>query len=354
MERLAGKFIVDIGGFRYENAADHLLPGQPVSCEVERRDDEAARATLVVFDRVDPSSKPPYVEFNRFPNPRKVENIPFIVYGGWPDEGLVKMFEGTLIKKGMDEDIPSMTRFIAADFTYKLRKHARNDTWEGLTVKASLRKKGAEHGVNVQFDRTTANDPALNEPMEVYYQVSEPNWDWMLQYIRELGFVAVPKGRDILVVMQDKSAGRRLELRYGDDLIKKFALIEENKKSDRSPNRRGHHHETHAGRHAVYPNQLIVPNDSGKGYHWQNAPLAKDKKEHQHTLAKAAVLGKSRRRKREGDEADGQIRLTPWMVNHEIIPVSGYGPDIDGEYDTRMVRHVMGQEWTTYFEGWRP
>lgn len=355
MERLAGKFIVEIGGFRYESAADHFAPGQPVSCEVERRDDEVARATLVVFDRVDPSSNPPYIEYNRFPSPRKVENIPFIVWGGWPDEGLVKMFEGILIKKGMDEAIPSMTRFIGADSTYKLRKRGRVDTWQGMSVKASLRKKGAEHGVDVRFDSTAANDPALNAPMRVFYQIAEPNWDWMLRYIRELGFIAVPKGRDILIVMRDKSAGdRRFQLRYGDDRIKRFSLTEENKKDNRSPNRRGHHRETHAGKHAHYPRQVLVPNDGGKGVHWQNPPLAKDQREHSHTLAKAAVSGKPKRRNREGGEADIEIRLEPWMINYEIIPVSGFGPEIDGDYDTRTVRHSMGQEWTTHIECWRP
>src|SRR5258708_3530068 len=124
-DRNAGKCIAEIAGFRYETAADVAAPGQIVSCEITQADDEATQCTLIVFDRVDPASIPPYVEFNRFPNPRIVENIPVIVYGGWPDEGLFKMFEGVLAVKSMDEETPSHTKFVAYDQTRALRKNDR-------------------------------------------------------------------------------------------------------------------------------------------------------------------------------------------------------------------------------------
>ena len=354
MSREGGIFIVKIAGFTYRNAADRFEPGQPTTLEIEQRDNEASRLTLMVFDRVDPTSTPPYVEFNRFPNPRKVEDVLVQAWIGWADESLIKVFEGNLVIKSMDEEIPSCTKFVALDDTYKLRKRGKGLTLKNLSVRAMLKKKGAEHGVDVQFDPSVAGDPALNEPMAVFYQISETNWDLMNRYIRELGYITFNKERNILVVTRDKESADVFTVRYGDERIKRFSLREENKKDDRSPKRRGHHHEVTAGLQAHYPREVLVPNDSGKGTHWQEAALARDAKEHQHTLAKHAVTGKAKRREKEGDEATLEIRMEPHLINHVRIAVEGFGPDIDSIYESRMLRHSCGREWTTSIELWRP
>jgi hypothetical protein len=349
-----GRFIVQINGFEYRNASDHFGPGQAVSCEITHRDNEAAQLVLTVFDRVDPASAIPYVEFNRHPNPRIVPDISVQGWGGLADGPLVKMFDGVLVIKSMDEEIPSMTKFVAFDHTYKLRRRGKDDTFKGLTVKAMLIKKGAEHGITVQFDRSAANEPALNEPMVIFYQISEVNWDIMIRHIQQLGFVTYTRNGNILVVTRDKKSARSFDLVYGDDRIKRLSVRQENKRDKRSPRQRGHHHETTAGKHAHYPKETLVPNDSGRGVHWKEAPLPKDlKREHQHTLAKPAVLGKGKRRQVEGDELDCEFRLEPSMINHQLIQVSKFGPQIDGIYESRMVRHIMGPQWTTTVEGWR-
>jgi hypothetical protein len=348
-DRLVGQILVIINGVQYRNGADSDDPGKLVSVEIERRDDEAARATVVLWDVF---SDVAYPEFNRHPNPRKVK-YGVEIYGGWEDEPIVKMFAGYCSIKTFDEEIPSHTKFVAVDESGELRKYGRNHVLKGLSVAELLRKKAAEHGVHLELDRSVAGDSWLFEPMSTHYQTGEVNWDLMNRYIGELGYVTIPKGANRLVLMRDKSTGKGLVLTYGDEKIKHCSVREQQKQAARAHARKGHHSEGIAGKHAKYPNEVLRPNEDGRGQHWQAAPLAKDKHDRKMTLAKAAVMGKRKRRKVEGDELDCSIRLEPWMINHELITLSEFGPDADGVYHTRMVRHRMGQEWTTDIEGWR-
>lgn len=353
-DRLVGYFRVEIGGVIYENGSPPETPGQPVSLEIEHRDDESSRLTLTVFDNVTLGSVP-YPEFNRIPNPRKFESVPVLAWAEWEDEQIVKMFEGNLTIKTMDEEIPSHTKFVALHDSYKLRKKAKSDVPRNISVRQMLIRKAAEHGCILKFDASTNDEPALNEPMEVFHQPGEANWDLMTRYIKSLGFVTINKERNVLIVTRDKLSGTIIGISYGDENIKRLSLREENKKASHHPKRRGHHHEGIAGKHAIYPPVVAVPGDGGKGVHWREQPLAKHVDSHRKlNLAKASVLGKGKRLKIEGDELDVQERFRPIMVNHEVYVVNGYGPDIDDAYQTAMVRHKMGSEWTTESTCWRP
>jgi hypothetical protein len=354
-DRLVGFCRVTIDGFPYENGPDPSAPGQPISCVIEHTDQDASRLELTVWDA---ATDKPYPEFNRFPSPRIAQNIRVICHAGWEDEEIVKMFEGVLVIATMDMVIPSTTTFIAYHNSYKLRKKAKSDTFHRMSVTKMLIRKAAEHGCTIKFDKTWDEEPAVHETMDTYYQVAEPNWDLMFRYIAGLGYAVICKGANELYVTRGKQSGTIIRVNYGDENLKSLAVRDENKLPFDSPNLRGHHHEGTAGKHAVYPAQVLVPNDDHRGVWEEPIQMAMDVRgqepHHKRTLARASVKGRSKLMRDLGQSVEIRERFRPSMINQEVYVVGGFGPRINGAYHTTRVTHKMMNEWTTEAAAWKP
>jgi hypothetical protein len=335
-DRLSVRGTVSIGGREYHFGPGKDAPGQPIRLEIEHRDNEASRLGLTVWERL---TDTPFPEFNTVPDPECNPTIPVEAHAGWEGEGLVKLFGGLLIAKLGSYQL-SQTKFVAIHDAHKLRKRARVKTFKGLTVKELLVKLAAEEGITLQVDASAAGDAALNTPTEVMYQLGEANWPMMLRYIHALGYVTNTIKKNVMVLRWNKESGAVVVVRRGDGQILDWRIRQEQKKAGRAPKYRGHAHEAKAGKFGHRnegkdcgggQTRVIVP-----------APIAKKKTEHKLPPARFSVKQTARRQQREGAEMDFKLRFVPTMRNEEIIRLSGFGPQIDGDWETSAVTHTLG------------
>lgn len=349
-DKLAVIFIVTINGVRFENGADPTESNQPMLLEIEHKDQEASRLTLTVKD-FDLDKDTVFQKYSSIPNPRCNPNIPVQAWAGWEDEQLVKVFEGLLVAK--EGSYPqTQTRFVALHEAFKLRRKGKVDALHNITVADMLRKKAKEEGLLLQIHPSAASDPALSTPIEVIYQLGEPNWKLMFRYIRENGLIANTIKNNVIVIRRHKHDGQRIELRRGDEWIKNLRARQEHRRDERSPRRKGHTLEAKPGRFVHHKDG----EDCGVSRHVRVVPPAIAKKSNQHKapFSKFSVSGKAKRFREEGDELSIEIRFRPEMKNEEVIALSDFGGQIDGAWDTSSVVHRLGsQSATTSIEAWK-
>lgn len=350
-DKLAVQFYVTINGRTYRNGAEPGEPGQPTLLEVEHVDNEASRLRLTVKDFL--YSDTPFVEYNSIPNPRCNPEIKVEAWAGWEDESLIKVFEGLLVAKKLKYQL-SETSFVAAHESFKMRKRERVKTFTGMTIADLWKKLAAQEGCVLQIDPAVAGDDALNTPAEIYYQGIPgvaTNWGLMYHYIAELGYVANTIKSNVIVIRAAKDIGG-FEFKRGDEWIKSLDMREEQKRSERSPSRKGHAHDTKPGK--AWHKRL--GHDCGDGKHVRavRPAIAKTKEHHRSTHARFSVKGIARRLEREGDELKLEIRMRPEMRNEEVLTLSDFGPEVDGSWETASVVHRMGNiAATTQIAAWR-
>lgn len=144
-DKLAAKFIVTINGKRYASAPGPSESGQPLSMEVEHRDNEPSRLVLSIWDAVNNPNVVPFPEFNSMPNPRCNPEIPVEAWGGWEDGEYLRMFTGILLAKRIKYQL-SITEFAALHRMMRLRKRGKVDTLTNITVAQLLKKKARRKG----------------------------------------------------------------------------------------------------------------------------------------------------------------------------------------------------------------
>lgn len=353
-DELAVKFYVTVAGREYRSAPDPLAPGQPISLEIEHRDQEASRLQLTVWDAVNnPQERSaPFVEFNSLPNPRCNPNLPVEAYAGWEDGEFVKVFAGLFVAKRAHYQL-SETYLVGIHDAFKLRKRGWVKTHKEMTVAEFLKKKAAEEGINLIIDPTAAGDEELNTPASVFYQLGETNWSIMYRQIHELGYITNTIRKNDMVLKRDKSAGPTFSYERGDDKIRDLELRYEQRRDNRSPKRKGHTYHPTPSLHWHH----VEGSDCGDGRSVRVTPpaIAEKKKRIRPYFAKASVKGFARRLEKEGDELSLSIRFEPRMRNEEIIVLSGFGGEIDGGWETASVVHRLGNGVAhTDCACWRP
>jgi hypothetical protein len=335
-DELAVKFYVIIAGREYRSAPEPLAPGQPISLEIEHRDNESSRLQLTVWDAV---TDAPFVEFNTLPNPRCNPNLPVEAYAGWDEASIVNVFAGLFTAKRAHYQL-SETYLVGIHDAFKLRKRGKVDTLKEITVAEMLKKKAAEEGINLIIDSTAAGDEELNTPASVFYQLGEANWSLMYRHIHELGYITNTIRKNDMVLKRDKTAGPTFSYERGDGKIRDFDLREEQKRADRSPKRKGHTHHPTPSQH--WHKQIGVDCGDGRSVRITPPAIAEKKKRTRPYFAKASIRGYARRMEQEGDELTISLRFEPKMRNEEIITLSGFGPQIDGAWQTASVVHRLG------------
>lgn len=347
-DQLAAQFIATVNGRLYRAGPDPSEPGQPLSIEVEFRDNETTRLGLKVWDAL---GNDPFPEFNAVPNPRLDPNIPVLAWMGWEGDTLVKVFEGLLTAKSVHHQL-SETDFTASHLAFNLRKRGKVDAVKGVTVAQLLKKKASEEGLNLILDSSVAGDDALNTPISVALQLGENNWTFMDRYLHELGYITTQREKDVIVVRVDKSSGSVITIKRGDDQLRSLQVREEQRKDGRSTHRKDQLHETKPGE-AAHPQQGDDP-DGSKNVQRVPPAIPRDDKDHKYTLTKASVKGVSRRLQKEGDELTIELRARFEMKNEEIITLSGFGGQVDGDWHTSSVVHrIGGGVATTQATCWR-
>lgn len=350
-DRLAAKFRVTVGGRLYENGAKPDAPGQPISLTITHRDQEASQLELLVFDNVTMGDVP-FPEYNSVPNPRLVENVPVEAWAGWEDEELVKVFEGILLKKSASF-LLSQTRFVGTHESFKLRKRGKVHVLKNITAKEMIIKKAAEEGIVVQFHPSAASDPALNTPVERFFQLGEAQWPLIRRWLYSNGFIANTIKKNILVIRRDKTGGEQFTFKRGDEHIISLAPTQEQKRDERSGRRKGHTHEHKPGKH--WSREEKHTDDGSRAVEIQRAPVGRDVKTKKVPFAKFAISGKGKRRKVEGDELSLSVRLQPRMRNEEIVVIGNFGAQINGSYQTSEVIHRLGNSLAkTDIAAWKP
>ncbi|MBI3654078.1 MAG: hypothetical protein HY231_23860 [Acidobacteria bacterium] len=350
-DRLACKFRVTIGGRVYENGAESAAPGQPISLNITHRDQEASQLELLVFDNVTMGDVP-FPEYNSIPNPRINENIPIEAWAGWDEEELVKVFEGILLKKSANM-LQSQTRFVGTHESFKLRKRGKVHVLKNLTAREMIIRKAREEGIEVQFHPSAASDPALNTPVERFFQLGEPQWPLIRRWLVANGFIANTIKKNVIVIRRDKTGGRQFSFKRGDENIISLSISQEQKRDERSGRRKGHTHEHKPGRH--WSREFKETDDGSRAVEPVRPPIGRDTKTKKVPFARFAQSGKAKRRKVEGDELSLTVRLQPEMRNEEIIQISGFGPQIDGQWQTSEVVHRLGYgPAQTEIKAWRP
>lgn len=350
-ERLVAKYVVTINGFTYESGPDIDGEHHPATFELVHRDDEASRLTLTVKDFN--YQDVPFPDFNAIPNPRKNPNIPVDAILGWEDEGPVRVFAGVLAAKKMNYPAPSQTTFVAIQDALRLRKRAGVDTKKNISLRQFITAKFAEENIIARFDKSIAGDLALTTPIEAIIQPGETHWDVARRWFRANGYITNTIQKNIVVIRRDKLSGDVYTFERGGPDIISLRLREEQKRDEKSGRRRGHSHELKPGRH--WGRLFEESDDDSRAVEVVTPAIGKTTKQHKVPFSREATKNRAKRRAIEGDELSLTVRLEPRMRNEEIVVIKGFGPDIDGRYQTSDVIHrAGGSAATTDIEAWRP
>lgn len=333
---LAVKFYVIFAGREYRSAPEPGAPGQPISLEIEHRDNESSRLQLTVWDAV---TDKPFVEYNTLPNPRCNPNLPVEAYAGWEDASLVNVFAGLFVAKRMHYQL-SQSYLVGVHDAFKLRKRGKVETLKELTVGQMLQKKAAEEGINLIIDKSVAGDEELNTPASIFYQLGEANWALMYRHIHELGYITNTIRKSDMVLKRDKSTGPVFSYERGDGKILDVESREEQRRAERSTKRKAHTQHPSPGKH--WHKQIGIDCGDGRNVRITPPAIAEKTKRERPYFAKASIKGYARRMEQEGDELTISLRFEPMMRNEEIINLSGFGPQIDGAWQTCSVVHRVG------------
>jgi hypothetical protein len=339
-DKLVSVFQVSVNGRHYNSApgATGPDPGQPITLDWQYTDNEPLKLTLTLWDGVSSTNFAP--EFNRCPNPLCNPTIPVIAYAGW--EGtLVKVFDGFLIAKKFRFAF-SQTEFYAAHQMFNLKKHAKVNAVTNQTGQQFLSGLASQEGLTLQVDASAAGDDALTGPCDWFVQMGESPAQTMQRYCHEFGYVTNSQDSNIIVLRADKvTTGTQVMVTRGDGQLISMDLRYEQKTSKRAAHRRGHvvHHPPAQAAHSETGTSC-----GGEMGQRKRPPATARRTPNNKTATTANSLrGVARRLEHEGDEATFELRLIPTMKNQEVIVLSGYGPDIDGEWETSGVQHRVGQ-----------
>lgn len=356
MAELAPHFIVSIGGMSFENAPGSSGFGtafgaplqRPMKLEIEHRDHESSRLMLTVHDSATPiTGGTPFPIFNGTPDPHVTDGVPVLCTAAWDDEASpITIFQGQLVGKKNKYPAASTTVFTALHDSHRLRKKAESDTYPNHNVQQMLQAEAAKQNCTIVVDPSAAGDPALVTTMEVIYKIAQSNWQVMLHYLVTFGFISCcgdpATSANTIVIKKDKTNDPQFPFQFGGTEYVSHDIRSEQKRPSRSEQRRGHAHETVAGKHQ----DDTDGSDPVGGQNMQPSARA-----HGRTVqygkgffAKASTNNLARQLERQGREIQITVRFQPKMHNEEQIVLSGFGPQIDGVWETAEVVHRMGSE----------
>ncbi|HKV39581.1 MAG TPA: hypothetical protein VJX67_10235, partial [Blastocatellia bacterium] len=311
---------------------------QPVSIEVEFSDQQVTRVGLTIWDQVDDVT--PYAHFNAMPDPMTNPEIPFQAWIGWEEETPVKVLDGYLAAKKLHYP-GTICELLGTHQAIKLRKRARADSRQNMTVLQFLQTKAKEEKCQLVVDASAAGDEALAEPCDVILQLAhETNWDIMRTFIKELGYVTVPEGANVLRLFAHKLNGPEVTIeRWDGQMINQDARFEQ-RKAGKSSHRRGHLTEISPGKFQ----HNTAGQDQGQSRGKTSVPpvLPRSRKSRKGILGVFNVRGVARRLEHEGNELTMTTRLRPEMKNQEKVTLKGFGPEMDGTWQTASIVHRIG------------
>jgi len=348
---IAPKYIVTIGGVSFENSAKH---NKPIKLEIEHRDHEASRLMLTVHDSAtDPAG--PFPLFNSTPDPHVTPGVPVKCVAGWDDGSTTTVFQGELVAKKNSYPAASKTVFVALHDSHKLRRFAKHDTLPNHAVLDMLEKKAAENGCTIKVDPSAAGDPALTTAMEVIYQVEQSNWQLMLHYLVGFGFISCcgdpNASANTIVIKKDKTNDPQYKFEFGGTEYVSHDIRSEQKRPSRSDQRHAHTHDPPESGHVTRTDGEAKDQSQNTA---KSAPAHGRMTDTRRGLfAAASTKNLARQLERQGREIQITLRFQPQLHNEEQIVLHGFGPQIDGTWETAEVVHSLAGKSETRLVCWQ-
>ena len=174
----------------------------------------------------------------------------------------------------------------------------------------------------------------------------------MFRYIHELGYVTTTDGPNIIRLFAHKLGGSQILVQPWDGQLISFEVRLEQKIDQRASRGRVYAHETIYGTAAHV--SAGVDCGGSKSRQMLRAAIAKRTARHRYDDVGITIRQTTRRLAHEGDELNLELRLRPEMKNQEVILMSGWGPNVDGEWQTASVIHrIEGGNSVTQAACWR-